>query len=1171
MRVGTLGVAALAAAAVAAAGLVAPTVAAAEEPPAALLTYAFDDAGAPGPLAASSVVPDTGSASHPGTVANSGASLVTGLSGAAGDLAVSLPGGASTAAAPHVVIAPGLLPTTTADLTMSAWVRWSGSGSCTWPYTLGSSVTNHVLFTTSCGSRAYGAIRSGTEVRATGTAPAAAARWTHLAVVVDGGTSVSTYVDGLRVGHAATTHTAAAAAGAAAFSGYLGKSFYSADAYFNGVLDDVRVYDAALTAEQLLASAAAPAGGAEVLLGLDAAALSVPDTAYGDLALPAAGARSTIEWGSSDAGVIDPSGTVNRPDVDTTVTLTATLTLAGTTRTQDFSVLVPAVTTDELAASLVIPGRIAEDLQSEVLGREVTWTGAPAWVSDDGTVTRPARGADPVQVTLTASIAGRTLTGATTILPQGDDALTYVSAGGNVFLGEDLLSPPDSRRSDALRIALGGNDTGWTPLNRGQALLYVRWNGDQKSEAGKDWQMGSPTLFRDADGDLGVVASANNNRTGVYLWDTAADGTTFTGERYLTVTTRAGAVRDPRVVWDAATERYKIFWRDGAGGAFVSTFATLSAGATLESEFPADLPRRTVGGALPAQAAEASVFALSDTETAALAKAYGALRNTGVDEVDVSVDADAAVADALPGSVAFSYSDGTTKDLGVEWDAADVAAAEAAAPGATVEVEGTVLQNAHDYPFISERADPHIFYNEDDGYYYAAGSYYPVTEQDEIFTAATSYGALGLRRATTIEGLAAAPEHLLRESKVGDRWGGFFWAPEIHKINGTWYIVVGAHDYGTDGRQAGEPYTWCSNTILIPFTGTSADIEAGKFLDPAYWGGDSAITILTGAPSFDVNYYFDDARDQGYWVLPNTPSGARISIARAATGPGVVPAIQGARIEVDAIQWPWEYGVQDGSITAANPEGTDQGIVEGPYLFSHGDQMYLSYSGATVDKYYTLGLLKAAKGADPMDPATWEHIGYPLLTSYDTDEGEIGGAPHVGGGHNSIVTDEYGNLALVYHARPYPDPHQGQPGAGGLFDPDRHTAVKSINVRADGTLDLAITAAQEVAPENRTVTATVTISGAASPIDVGVAQRCVAGKVVQVVSLRNTGTTTLAGSVATTAGTRAYAGLAPGRATSIAFSTRVPAVPAGTVTVSASSGATTHPDVTQSHPSYSCG
>ena len=66
-------------------------------------------------------------------------------------------------------------------------------------------------------------------------------------------------------------------------------------------------------------------------------------------------------------------------------------------------------------------------------------------------------------------------------------------------------------------------------------------------------------------------------------------------------------------------------------------------------------------------------------------------------------------------------------------------------------------------------------------------------------------------------------------------------------------------------------------------------------------------------------------------------------------------------------------------------------MVEGPYLFEYGDKVYISYSAATVDKYYTLGLMMADKGSDLMDPASWTNIPYPLLSSYDTYEGAIGG------------------------------------------------------------------------------------------------------------------------------------------------------------------------------------
>ncbi len=131
--------------------------------------------------------------------------------------------------------------------------------------------------------------------------------------------------------------------------------------------------------------------------------------------------------------------------------------------------------------------------------------------------------------------------------------------------------------------------------------------------------------------------------------------------------------------------------------------------------------------------------------------------------------------------------------------------------------------------------------------------------------------------------------------------------------------------------------------------------------------------------------------------------------------------------------------------------------------------------------------MMADKGSDLMNPASWTQIPYPVLSSYDTYQGNIGGGAHVGG-HNSIVLDEYGNLALVYHARPYPDPHEGMSGAGGLFDPCRHTVVKSVNVAYDGTLVFNMTAEEELAAENKTVTATITVTGEGEPpVDIAVA------------------------------------------------------------------------------------
>ena len=71
-------------------------------------------------------------------------------------------------------------------------------------------------------------------------------------------------------------------------------------------------------------------------------------------------------------------------------------------------------------------------------------------------------------------------------------------------------------------------------------------------------------------------------------------------------------------------------------------------------------------------------------------------------------------------------------------------------------------------------------------------------------------------------------------------------------------------------------------------------------------------------------------------------------------------------------------------------------------------------------------------------------------------------------------------MVIAYHARPYPEIHSGS-AAGGLFDQDRNTWVKAVNMRANGMIDASLTKDQEVAPANRTVTVKVTVDKAPIP------------------------------------------------------------------------------------------
>lgn len=808
------------------------------------------------------------------------------------------------------------------------------------------------------------------------------------------------------------------------------------------------------------------------------------------------------------------------------------------------------------AAALAIPARITGDLPSSVLGKTVTWsaTGAGAdLVGADGSVTRPASG--PVAVSLTATIDGvpAPVTGSAQILDAGGEIATYVKTVTTVGgVKDDPLAYDDDRRADALYLsgrAAGAQD--WEPLNRSQAILSVTWDGRQSAQPNA--QMGSPSLLRFADGSLGAVAAQNNATDSVYVWSADA-GAAFRGQRTVKVSPDGAIVTDPRVEFDAAAQKYKVFWTDAATGeGRVTLLPDLTGASAPPAATRADRVAPGVAGAgLPAFAAQAqsASFAMSKAEYGTFHAAYVDLQNTGVAPLaDVAAAHGQALTLAdLPATATMTYNDGSTKNLPVAWDPAQLAAVDTGAAG-TYEVSGTVQQTAEEM-VNDARADPDLFFNEDDGYWYLTGSHYsiPSNAPSGDLIDKYAYRRIGLKRAKTIAGLKDAPEQIVIDPDAGTLghqaqypntfygWGGYIWAQEFHKINGRWWIVAGMHQ----GYEATNG--WCTNTVLIPYTGSEESLKAGGLVDPANWGEP---TILQGA-AFDVSYLerTEDGHVQGFWVMP---SGAKLFVGKAVMGDaGTVPLIDGPMSQIYALSQPWEYGKQAPTPSDAS-EGSDQGIVEAPFMITYGDSIYLTYSGGTVDKYYDLGMLRAPKDADLSSAASWTQVPFPVLDTNDTATGRIGGKAQAGTGHNSFAIDEAGNPVLAYHARPYPEQHTGT-AAGGLFDPDRNTWLKAVNVRADGRLDLSLSSAQEVAPENRTVTVRVVVAAAPAGIAATAVTRCVAGKAVLVVTVTNSGTDPVSGTVSTAAGERAFTALAPGRGTSLTFTTRAVSVPAGSAT-----------------------
>ncbi|KFZ38994.1 glycoside hydrolase [Shewanella mangrovi] len=169
---------------------------------------------------------------------------------------------------------------------------------------------------------------------------ATAGQWTHLAYSVNHGV-FHIYINGEEAGSRAgfpdlyTNVVGTFALGANMF----------ADPLFNGDIDELKIYDAALSAEEVKALD---------IDHLDAAALlqsAVNQLDLGDttavtdnMDLGVSGPyASQVSWISSNPSIVSNDGVVTRPTEaqgDQTVTLTATITLAGASATKEFSVTV---------------------------------------------------------------------------------------------------------------------------------------------------------------------------------------------------------------------------------------------------------------------------------------------------------------------------------------------------------------------------------------------------------------------------------------------------------------------------------------------------------------------------------------------------------------------------------------------------------------------------------------------------------------------------------------------------------------------------------------------------------------------------------------------------------------------------------------------------------------
>ena len=298
-------------------------------------------------------------------------------------------------------------------------------------------------------------------------------------------------------------------------------------------------------------------------------------------------------------------------------------------------------------------------------------------------------------------------------------------------------------------------------------------------------------------------------------------------------------------------------------------------------------------------------------------------------------------------------------------------------------------------PLILQRADPHIL-RHSDGYYYFMGT-------------VPEYDRLELRRAQTIDGLATAEAKTIWRKHPTGEMGAHIWAPEIHFIDGKWYIYFAA------GRAE---KIWDIRIYVLE--NSAANPLDGEWTERGQ--------LKTDWESFALDSTTFEHRGIRYLVWaqydPKAAKGSNLYIAKMDSPTSII----GPQVLLTKPEFDWEK--------------VRYPVNEGPAILHRNGRFFLVYSAAGTGAEYCLGLLTADENADLLDPKSWAKSPSPVFVTSEANR-------IFGPGHNSFTTSPDGKTdLLVYHARNFRD-IVGDP----LKDTNRHARVQPFTWRADGTPD----------------------------------------------------------------------------------------------------------------------
>jgi GH43 family beta-xylosidase len=293
-------------------------------------------------------------------------------------------------------------------------------------------------------------------------------------------------------------------------------------------------------------------------------------------------------------------------------------------------------------------------------------------------------------------------------------------------------------------------------------------------------------------------------------------------------------------------------------------------------------------------------------------------------------------------------------------------------------------------PVLGQGADP--FLTVVDGRYYYVQS-------------AADGAGVTIRSATSLASLQFAPEESIFTGGAGGAPCCEYWAPEVHQIDGRWYLYVAADDGDNNHHRS---YVMESDDIAGPYT------DARELKLPGdRWAIDATVLALP------------DGQNYVLWSgWPGPRNGEQdLYLARLASP----TKVSGKSLRLSRPEHAWER--QAGTVGVW--------VNEAPATLVHDSRVYVTYSASgcwTPD--YALGLLSADLDADLLDARSWRKSAKPVFSGGD-DSGEYGT------GHNGFFSSPDGSQTWqAYHAVTNPE---------GSCGDDREVYAQPVTFASDGT------------------------------------------------------------------------------------------------------------------------